>query len=517
VRHLGTSKILRIQPFGQLPGRCAARDDPAMPCAPTGRGSPRRRSLAASLIAAAAVLGAVVPAALARDSILTGDAASISHIVGPQPGGGDGLSAADGLYEDGPGAVLGKSRQVERLSDGSGAGTSIFARGSKGMADLLRERIDASGAHLVVIDGVSWRLSGSEGRQLADALTALAAERAPYAPDGLARRVHLNLPSRPLPLIYPESFTGAWRAMVLAGGVWLETDRAGRPFATEEWLAWPGELSRELERRGGDASRLHLRLTGAGDHQATWRQARAGDACALLANGPGAARLGGDAHEFAAQFRVTFGPAPAPEIGPSPIACWPGAELDKAQAAALAAVMVEARSGVTMPPGTIDPAVLLKGRPTEVSVRMGPDPLGLAAALRVDPAGFWGTAKAEVVATGPGFTARGAVQADGSARLSVTPPEPGPVRMRLLVPGRSIQRALGTPVDLLGALKPYEDVLEGAWDKMLGAPAAWALSSPLVRPGQAPGSPVLEVEDRPDPPPDPGPEPAPIPGPEPAP
>ncbi len=52
---------------------------------------------------------------------------------------------------------------------------------------------------------------------------------------------------------------------------------------------------------------------------------------------------------------------------------------------------------------------------------------------------------------------------------------------------------------------------------MLGAPAAWALSSPLVRPGQAPGSPVLEVEDRPDPPPDPGPEPAPIPGPEPAP
>ena len=133
-------------------------------------------------------------------------------------------------------------------------------------------------------------------------------------------------------------------------------------------------------------------------------------------------------------------------------------------------------------------------------MRLGPDPLGSPRPLRVDPAGFWGTAKAEVVATGPGFTARGPLQADGSARFSVTPPEPGPVRMRLLVPGRSIQRALGCPVDLVGALKPYEDVLEGAWDKMLGAPAAWALSSPLVRPGQSARQPrAPRSRDRPDP------------------
>ena len=186
--------------------------------------------------------------------------------------------------------------------------------------------------------------------------------------------------------------------------------------------------------------------------------------------------------------------AQAVALGPSPASCEPSKKYGPPQSGPVAEILARARAGVEMPPGTIDPPAVRVGRPAQVLVRLGSDPLGIAAAVGADPQAFWGSARATVSATGPGFAARGWVQADGSALLAFTPPQAGPVRMRLYVPSKPILRALG-----------------------LCSSGRWGVNSPLVAPGQPPGSPVLEVEDLPTPPPNPGPEPAPSPGPEPSP
>jgi hypothetical protein len=157
-------------------------------------------------------------------------------------------------------------------------------------------------------------------------------------------------------------------------------------------------------------------------------------------------------------------------------------------------IMARAREGVVVPAGAIDPPALTVGRAADVQVRMGADPLGIATILRQDPEQFWATARATVSAAGAGVAKGAYVRSDGSATLSLTPTAAGAITMRLYVPGRAIMRAIGPC-----------------------APPVRGVGSPLVRPGDTPGSPVLPVEDLPVQPPNPGPEPAPVPGPEPAP
>jgi hypothetical protein len=185
-------------------------------------------------------------------------------------------------------------------------------------------------------------------------------------------------------------------------------------------------------------------------------------------------------------------PAPQPKPAPSPAPCTPWSKLDPATAAEVGKILARARSGVVVPPGAIDPPALTVGRPAQVRVDLGPDPLAIAAALDVDSEAFWGSARATVTATGPGLVSRGAIQADGRARLSLTPPKAGSVWMRMYVPGRAIFAAIGVCYT-----------------------TRWGVASPLVQPGEPPGGPVLEVEGLPEVPPiPPGPEPAPSPGPE---
>ena len=105
-------------------------------------------------------------------------------------------------------------------------------------------------------------------------------------------------------------------------------------------------------------------------------------------------------------------------------------------------------------------------------MRLGPDPLGIAATLGVDPAAFWRAAGAQVTASGPKLGARARIRSDGSAVLSFTPPEPGGVVVRMYVSGHAIQAALG----------------------LCSAPVS-GVGAALVRPGGTPGSPVLRVED----------------------
>jgi hypothetical protein len=212
------------------------------------------------------------------------------------------------------------------------------------------------------------------------------------------------------------------------------------------------------------------------------RRARRWAACAVAA----AATAAGVAPLAQAQDK--------PPDGSAPSSCRPSPKGDPKRPPAIAEVAARARAGLEIAPDAIVPRALAAGRPAEVAVRLGPDPLGIAALLRVDPAAFWGSAGASLSAIAPGAVAYGGIRADGSARLWLTPQRPGPVTMRLAVPGRALQRALG-----------------------LCQTGGWWIGSGLRRPGEAPGSPVLQVEDLPIPPPDPGPEPVPTPGPEPSP
>jgi hypothetical protein len=184
----------------------------------------------------------------------------------------------------------------------------------------------------------------------------------------------------------------------------------------------------------------------------------------------------------------------APPAGPAPSSCRPASKHDPKRVPAIAEIAARARAGVEVGPGAIVPPALTAGRPAEVLVQLGADPLGVAALLGADPAAFWGSARASLRATAPGTVAWGGVRGDGSARLWIEPPKAGPVTMRLYLPGRAIQKALG-----------------------LCPTGGWGIGSWLRRPGEPPGSAVLQVEGLPTPAPDPGPEPAPIPGPEPAP
>ena len=288
---LGTSKILRIQPFGQLPGRCAARDDPdalradRAQAPPPGASGPRASSPRPPSSARSSR-----PPRRATPS-LTGDAAG--HLPHRRAAARRRRRPVGGRrpLRGRPGAVLGKSRQVARLSDGSGARHEFFARGSKGWptcsASASRPR-GAPGRH--------------RRRELApQRLRGPAARRRPR---GARRRAGSLRPGRPRPQgppqppvpprrsLYPESFTGAWRAMVLAGGVWLERPR--RPAIRRRGvarLAGGALAGARAARRRGDppAPAAHRRRRPPGD----LAPARAGDACALLANGPGATRLEG--------------------------------------------------------------------------------------------------------------------------------------------------------------------------------------------------------------------------------
>src|SRR5262245_2312177 len=181
----------------------------------------------------------------------------------------------------------------------------------------------------------------------------------------------------------------------------------------------------------------------------------------------------------------------AAATAPSPASCGTSKKPGPPPSAVVAEILDAARAGVALAPGAIEPPAVGVGRPAQVGVHLGPDPLGIAAAVGADPRAFWGGARATVSAAGPGFAAHAWLAAGNVARLSFTPPEAGSVRMSLYVPGRAIQRELG----LCPILR-------------------WGVDSSLVPPGGSPGDPVMEVEGRPVPAPDPGPEPAPVPAPE---
>ena len=93
----------------------------------------------------------------------------------------------------------------------------------------------------------------------------------------------------------------------------------------------------------------------------------------------------------------------------------------------------------------------------------------------------------------PGTATDVTVEGDGAARIEFTPTAPGPVTMRLVDrPGDAVagprRGARGRRAAARGRASNPALVR-----RVVADPSGWALQIPLVQPGGAPGSPVLEI------------------------
>lgn len=180
----------------------------------------------------------------------------------------------------------------------------------------------------------------SPGARLSVAMGILAAR--PYAGGGTyAERVHLyvapafstsialgrgphhHLGNDGLP--HRATWRGVMPALARAGGVWIEMYHAFSagsvtPMSAREWRVVPKVFSGYAAQFGADASRFHLMLTEAGSvpagvsgcepMQCQWQLAGSTPAgAAMLANGPGAYRVGAQAASWRAEFNRAFGGA----------------------------------------------------------------------------------------------------------------------------------------------------------------------------------------------------------------
>lgn len=178
----------------------------------------------------------------------------------------------------------------------------------------------------------------SAGSRLATALQILS-ERPHPAGGSYAERVHLYIaPAFSTSIAMgrgPHHHLGndgkphraTWRgvmpALALAGGVWIEMyhSAGGAPTAmsTREWRVVPSVFTAYAGRFGADATRLHLLISAVatppagssgcgGAMECQWRLAESTPAGArLLANGPGAYRVGDQAGSWRAQYNRALG------------------------------------------------------------------------------------------------------------------------------------------------------------------------------------------------------------------
>ena len=143
--------------------------------------------------------------------------------------------------------------------------------------------------------------------------TSIAAGRGPHR--------HLGNDGKP----HRATWRGVMPALARAGGVWIEmyhSSRAGGVYTmtTREWRTVPTAMANYARRFGADTGRMHLVFTAAGAPPpgapagcgaamaCQWALAASTPAGAtLLANGPGAYRVGGEATAWRVEYNRVFG------------------------------------------------------------------------------------------------------------------------------------------------------------------------------------------------------------------
>jgi len=444
----------------------------------------RRLPALGVLVLAGAVGLSASATANARISILDDDAPSIARAVGLQPDGGAGLGVADGAFQiSTKPAALPAAYRISRVR-----ADDLVGRDATGMADVLRAGIRASGARRVVIDELGPGFRGEDGDDLAAALTVLSRERVSSASTEVrSRRVHVYV-GDPGALLTDPAWAGARVALGRAGGVWLRTTPDSGPWTASQWLTWPAETARLLSRAGVSTLRAHV-LMGAGDQDLAWRLARTGSTCAVLASGPGAQRLGTGITAFVARFRAVMPPTStkrSPECLTTPV-------VDDATAAALEDAAEREVTGLTIPPLLTPPLVI--GEPAQLAVRVGADPLGLAAAAGLTPEEVWDTGALQLVVQYPGAAVTVPVEGDGTARVEFIPGLPGPVTMSLTLSSDLADRLAGADTgvaaELIPALRRVGSTV--LVTRAVETPGAWSITIPIAPTGGAPGDPVVQV------------------------
>lgn len=445
-----------------------------------------------ALAVAGSVASGTVSTAAARTTLLDDDAATIAAALAPGTKGTPGLRLDDDLFQlPSIPPVLPGSRQVARVSGAAPAASAptLIGRGPYGMASMLRDRVRSSGAHRVLIDDLGPAFAGDEGDDLAAALAMLSRERPWYAPSGVSRRIDAYV-SSPGAVLADPALAGARRAIARSGGVWLKTFAGETTWQPAEWLAWPSEAAAQLVGAGTNVSRVHVVFSGGVAQASSWALARAGSACPVLGNGPGAYRLGADVTDFVAEYRSSF---PAAAIWKKPtVGCTAVPSLGLSGARGLDSAADLEGSGLEIPAGGLITPPLPAGQPAQLTLQLDPDPLGLAAALGIPSEAFWTAARARLQVRGPGVATDVLLEGDGVARIDFTPTAPGPVTMRLVVGQEALARALGGEPEVVGPLH-VAGVDPDLIRRVVSDPSGWALSVPLVQPGAAPGSPVLEI------------------------
>lgn len=138
----------------------------------------------------------------------------------------------------------------------------------------------------------------------------------------LGRGVHHHLGNDGKP--HRATWRGVMPALARAGGVWIEMyhsygGQGISPMTAREWRVVPRVFSAYASRFGADPGRFHLLMTAASSIPAgaagctepmacQWRLAASTPAGArLLANGPGAYRVGGQAGLWRQEFNRVFG------------------------------------------------------------------------------------------------------------------------------------------------------------------------------------------------------------------
>ncbi|HMO00796.1 MAG TPA: hypothetical protein PKD59_15400 [Miltoncostaeaceae bacterium] len=431
---------------------------------------------AAVALSIAATLAIAAPAA-ARSTLFDDDAPTLRRALAA------GLqTSADNVWQMRTAEpVLGAGREVEPVP-----ASALLGRGAGGMAAVLRKAVAASGGHYAVIEDLGPAFRGTEGDALAAAFGTLSSQASPYIGGGvLARRVHVYFAADAGPLLADPEAAGLRTAASRAGGVWLKTTGWSRA----DWLTWPSEAARQAAARGPGRTNAHVAMV-AGDQTSQWAAARSGSACVVLANGPGAYRVGGGIDDFVAEYRRTF-PSMTSKKRPT-TGCTAAPVLPAAGASALVAAAGRETTGLPIPPGGLVTPPLVAGEPAQVTLQLGPDPLGLAAALGLSPEQAWDALDVVVEVRGPGVALDVPVAGDGSAALEFTPTAPGPVSMRIVLGAAGLATALGGPADMVASLAAAPGG-SAMLARVVADPDAWSLSISLVPTGGSVGDPVLVI------------------------
>jgi hypothetical protein len=305
------------------------------------------------LVLAALALAAAAPAAgtaAGRMSILYDEAASVRALTGPS-GPGAPIGADRGAYrqDPGPGGIFDPRGRDDHHRVAKLSAAELAPMGAEQMAARMRREIDRpmhpNRSGLVGIDEIGNPFNdrrGGAGTRLSAAMAILAAA-SHRAGGSYAERVHLYMApafgSSIAAGLGPHHTLGrdgkphraGWRrvmpALARAGGVWLEMyhhSHAGglTPMTAREWRAVPRDVLSYHVRFGGDPGRVHFVMSEArsapagaprrcgGPMACQWRLAGATAAGrTVLANGPGAYRLGAQAVAWRAQYNRAFGGA----------------------------------------------------------------------------------------------------------------------------------------------------------------------------------------------------------------